>query len=75
LYPNPVKDILHLASGENEKIHSIKIVDLNGRLLYQSRLHGVGQTELNLGTLPSGLYRLLVETDSGLRKELKITKQ
>lgn len=75
LYPNPVKDLLHLESTVGAKIALVEIYDMNGRRLIQSSFSVAAHQKLNLDKLPPGLYRLMMQLDSGEWQEVKITKQ
>ncbi|MES2545311.1 MAG: T9SS type A sorting domain-containing protein [Bacteroidota bacterium] len=60
IYPNPVKDILHVISAES--ISEISISNLLGqRILYKSNLSS--QEKLDVSTLSNGLY--LIQAKSG----------
>ena len=62
LYPNPATDILHL-NGESTKPSSIRITDLQGRVLRKLELPPFwGTTDINLDGLGRGL--VLVEWSS-----------
>ena len=61
IYPNPVKDELRIANNEL-KISKIAIVDLAGQTINQ-----FNDTNLiNVSHLPTGIYFIRIETDSGI---------
>ncbi len=64
IYPNPTKDVLHLASSTT-LINGIDVTDLNGRIVKSFKLNGISQAELNVSDLNSGMYFVSVETDLG----------
>jgi len=67
-YPNPVRDILHLAG--DSPIHSVALLSLDGQLVMSQR--GPLQS-LDLSNVPVGFYLLVV--NSGSRSErIKIRK-
>jgi len=53
-YPNPTTGILHLATSE--KAVDIAVFDQSGRRLIHTRIAGEHLTDLDLGSLRSGLY-------------------
>lgn len=53
LYPNPVKDFLHITSGE--KIMSYDIYDTNGRIVLHLEPNQL-QDKINVSNLSSGIY-------------------
>ncbi|HEY5824704.1 MAG TPA: T9SS type A sorting domain-containing protein, partial [Cyclobacteriaceae bacterium] len=69
-YPNPFADefTVELPSDQHA---SIKIMDILGRVTYQTE--GIGKTQLNMGGLASGNYILKIQTDRSTmtRKLLK----
>lgn len=70
IYPNPVKDILHLKLNfDKETNFEARIFDLNGKLLhFASYEQGVDQVfEINLNDLSAGNYFLNIRTNEGFR--------
>lgn len=70
-YPNPVKDKLHFKG--TEKVESVQIFDMSGRLVMNQSSKSNGIEELNLSTLPKGSYVLKVQTNKEI-KTFKIIK-
>ena len=68
-YPNPVKDVLYLASPV--LVRSITITDLQGRIIKQ--LSNVKQTELSVETWPAGTYLIHCQTEQG-QQIIKVVK-
>lgn len=68
IYPNPVKDFINIES--REKIVSIEIFDLNGRILSKS---SPTSNKVDVKTLKSAIYIIKANTKSGyyLRKIIK----
>ena len=54
IYPNPVKDILYIQTGNNE-FESVKIRDLNGRIILLSN-----NNPIQVSSLQKGIYLLEV---------------
>lgn len=67
LYPNPVRDVLHL----NAAVSSIEIVDLSGKLM------GLvyGTDEVDFSSYANGVYVVRVEKENGLFETHKIVKE
>jgi uncharacterized delta-60 repeat protein len=60
VYPNPVKDILHLQLNNFSTLQSVKIYDLQGKIVLQDT-----KDNLNLSNLSNGLYLIKVITSDG----------
>jgi hypothetical protein len=59
LYPNPVKDQLHVEVGQGE-LKSVAVYDINGRLCLSANANVIDTNVLN-----SGIYFVKVTTDAG----------
>ncbi|RDI12010.1 T9SS-dependent choice-of-anchor J family protein [Flavobacterium sp. AG291] len=59
LYPNPVKDQLHVEVAQGE-LMSVNVYDINGRLCFSGN-----DTIIDTYTLKSGIYFVKVTTDAG----------
>lgn len=61
-YPNPTKDylIIDAVNGEYEKIKSIQVVDIQGRVRQEVLWQGQEQYRLELPDLNSGVYQILL---------------
>jgi Leucine-rich repeat (LRR) protein len=72
IYPNPVKDELHIESGDL-KIESVEILDLTGKklLTFNSQLSA---HSIHVSALPQGIYFVKLETDKGIVTQ-KIIKE
>lgn len=55
VYPNPVKDILHLKALNN--IIEVKLYDVTGRIVFQSKVNS-NEYDLNTSLLNTGIYFL-----------------
>lgn len=65
IYPNPANNLVNI-SCENI-ILSIKVRDLNGRLLFNlDKTSGSNNEVLEIGHLPNGVYQLVITTENGL---------
>ena len=70
LYPNPVKDILHLET--TLEMAEVLVVNMKGQIVM--RKTGATQ-ELNVSNLTSGIYMLTVRTETGKIMRKKFVKQ
>jgi len=68
IYPNPVKDILHVTLN-NSGLKSVTIYDLNGRQVSVTK----GNNDVDVSQLPKGNYVVRVESDKEV-KSFKIIK-
>ncbi|MDR1682813.1 MAG: DUF5005 domain-containing protein [Candidatus Symbiothrix sp.] len=65
VYPNPATDELRIESGES-RIGNVEIFDISGRKILNSRFSTLNsQLKINVCALPTGLYLLRTETESG----------
>ncbi len=71
IYPNPVKNILHLEFHYISDFN-INFYDLNGKLLWQKNLKDDNHIAINLKNYNPGIY-ILVITDN-IQKKLLMTK-
>lgn len=64
-YTNPVVDYCQIYFEESHYVKMVKIVGSDGRLVSELPIHNyTNKVSLNLGFLNSGLYFLIIETDS-----------
>jgi len=63
IYPNPVKDYLHINS--EAEIAGIQIYDLLGKIVFESGKAG-NEAKLNLSHLQSGMYFIKVQNDNAI---------
>lgn len=62
IFPNPVKEKLHLRFPKETIIIRIRLYNLQGSLLIDQKGN---DAELNMHKLPFGMYQILVETNRG----------
>lgn len=60
IWPNPAKEIINVDLLNNTLISSIKIYDLQGKLIHESK-----DKTISIGTFSSGLYVIKVTTEEG----------
>ena len=64
LYPNPVRDILHVQLPD---AGDLAVYTADGRLVLKSHVNGAKTTDLHLGLFSSGMYYLHYTDSSGQR--------
>jgi len=60
IYPNPAHDQLTIDFGEVGD-YAVKIVNLLGQTMWESRVEGVQQAQLNVARWPSGAYWIRIQ--------------
>ena len=70
-YPNPVKDILHL---DNITLTKATVYSLLGQLIETKTFENATSNTLDLSSLESGIYLIVLENDSQ-QKTIKIVKE
>ncbi|MDR2235954.1 MAG: DUF5074 domain-containing protein [Chryseobacterium sp.] len=68
IYPNPVSDILNIKTPE--KVLNVSVYDLSGRQMNVSFHNG----QMNVSTLPNGIYVLRAVTDKAVYQQKLIKK-
>lgn len=61
LYPNPAKDKLILKTGKNLGDAILTLSDINGRTVISQKATLLGEVELNISNLASGMYILNIK--------------
>jgi rRNA maturation protein Nop10 len=64
VYPNPFRDELNLIWSDM-KVFSLKLYDLNGKLLIEAEPGEGFEYQIEVKELPSGVYLLTVQTSAG----------
>ena len=72
-YPNPSKNFIRLRSTDNVKINDCTLLNQLGQIILQEQINA-NTIELNLNTIPNGVYTLKITTAAGIQFE-KIIKQ
>ena len=72
LYPNPTKNILNIKTNDNLTMKSAQVFDLNGRLILNKELTN---PSLNIESLSTGTYILLLKDDAGKDYSQKFIKE
>ncbi|MBL7928831.1 MAG: T9SS type A sorting domain-containing protein [Bacteroidia bacterium] len=68
LFPNPAADFYMLTTAADNPIESLKLYDLNGKVVFQHQLNTPVKTvKINKPELPSGIYVAACQTRNGLK--------
>ena len=70
VYPNPTRGIFTV---NMEKAGSVKVVDINGRTIYEKEVSASSHT-IDISKYPAGIYFVTVKTD-GISEHRKLIKQ
>ena len=68
IVPNPNAGLFRLQGAVLNGNSSVKVVDMNGRLMFQSRIDA-NDSELDLRQLDNGVYLILVESDNKVYRQ------
>lgn len=64
VYPSPASNIVNISS-EYGLVNTIKIVDINGRLVKEVKANNATNTEINVSDLKAGIYMITIESIEG----------
>jgi uncharacterized delta-60 repeat protein len=73
IFPNPVRDILHIEGLNSNKTALIKVFNVNG-VIIKKVTTAIGCYNLNVRMLPAGTYYILIETNKKIEKK-KLIKE
>ena len=62
VYPNPVKNVLHVVTNAGSA--TLKLYDASGRLVKQQQVNGKALQQITVGFLKNGLYLLKIENET-----------
>jgi hypothetical protein len=65
IYPNPAKDVIQFNSLE--KVSSVKIYDLQGKLILIKQPQSSGTISIDITDMESGLYLIQINTETGVK--------
>jgi hypothetical protein len=74
IYPNPVRDVLHLDLVDNKNVDVISVIDIAGHVIKETgTVPGQKNISINTGNLSSGVYLLKIQSgkESTLIKFIK----
>ncbi|MEX0595884.1 MAG: T9SS type A sorting domain-containing protein, partial [Candidatus Paceibacterota bacterium] len=74
IYPNPASEFINITSKNSTLVNSVKITDVNGRVVKNKDLNGIDSLQLSISDLTSGVYFVSVSADSG-SGTIKVVKE
>jgi hypothetical protein len=74
IFPNPSTGIFNIQTNQSIENASIKVFDLNGRMVHQSKVYNLESKTLDLNNVPSGIYLFNIENE-GYNYSQKIIKR
>lgn len=74
VFPNPTTGIVNLQSLKNHKLQSAEVFDATGKRVQSNNLKTLGQSQIDLSSLPKGTYLMKVITEQGT-ETIKIIKK
>ena len=76
VFPNPATDHVHIEGLPAKGITSIRLLDILGKPVYTARLRGESSATIKTRALPTGLYLLQIQHQSGtLLEKLMIQRK
>lgn len=73
-YPNPAENQLTLELP-GDGLYNLLITDLSGKRLFEQKAVPAGLRQLDISTLPAGMYLLQVQQASGEVQNMRIVKK
>lgn len=70
IYPNPASDLVHFEVGTGKVVESVRIADMNGKVLLETTLIDISLNNLNAGT-----YLASVQCCNGISMKKLLVKQ
>jgi len=74
LYPNPASEYF-VVDALGERIESVRLFDLNGRLVHQRDGRGMRLLEVNLNGVKPGAYLAEIRTEAGGQRAMRVIKR
>ncbi|MBL0013819.1 MAG: T9SS type A sorting domain-containing protein [Flavobacterium sp.] len=71
VFPNPTRDILRISSNA---IQEVKVVDLDGKLLFEKQYLNLKETTVDISNFTSGIYVVKITLQDGTSAMKKIIK-
>lgn len=69
VFPNPASESIHLTFKETHKNVEIRVLDMNGREVYFSRLKRGLKTQIDISDWPSGSYLLKINSNGKVESQ------
>jgi len=69
VFPNPAKDLVMLASGTALKNADLKVIDLTGKIISQSKGISGNTVTLNISGQPKGIYFIEIISEGAISRK------
>lgn len=66
IQPNPVNDVFNLTTKNGIEVQNVQVLDVNGRVVNETKGSKTETTQVNVSDLNSGVYFVKVQSDSGV---------
>ncbi|OFY87233.1 MAG: hypothetical protein A3F72_17180 [Bacteroidetes bacterium RIFCSPLOWO2_12_FULL_35_15] len=66
VFPNPAIDNVIIETSNNEKVNTLKVYDVLGKLLINKKADGSERMELKVSQLDKGIYYMEITTQTGM---------
>lgn len=63
-YPNPTTGLFTVKSINGEEIKNVSVLQMNGRLIMSTNLHGTSEYQIILNDYPDGIYFIKVQSEN-----------
>jgi hypothetical protein len=73
VFPNPVKDYVHISTQKRIQSCDLRLVNISGQVLWERRLPAGGSIQIDMSSFAAGLYFLEL-TDSNSSNRIKVNK-
>jgi hypothetical protein len=70
VYPNPAQDLVNIHLNGKTSIHSISVIDPQGRIIQNVNGLDTKHHEINTSAFPAGLYYVQVHHEHGMMTQL-----
>ena len=76
IFPNPASDKINVSFSQNSQGYKIRIVNMQGRLMMAHSISGTFPCQLDLTSLPTGIYTVIFSDDINplFREKLSVIK-
>ena len=74
VYPNPASNFLNITSGDALQLNSVKITDINGRVVLENTLGSTDSAQINIANLATGVYVVSINSNEGIATKKFIKK-
>ncbi len=62
--PNPASDYIHISHQSNQKLRSLEVYTMLGKLVLSQKLNAISENTISLASIPSGIYWFRINTSN-----------